>query len=52
MTCLGIFDQLLYPVQEFRWKIDTLKNGTFRICLYGSAPGIEWYLSRVLRFEI
>ena len=38
MTCLGIIDQSLYPVQEFRLKIDTLKNVTSRIGLYGSAP--------------
>ena len=38
ITCLGIFDQFSYPDQEFRLKTDTLKNGTSRICLYGSAP--------------
>ena len=32
------FYQFLYPVQEFRLKIDILKNGTSRICLYGSPP--------------
>ena len=34
------FYQFLYPVQEFRLKIDTLKNGTSCIGLYGSAPEI------------
>ena len=39
ITCSGIFDQFLYLFQEFRPKIDTLKNGTSRIGLYGSPPG-------------
>ena len=40
IACLGIFGQFLYPVQEFRLKNDTLKNGTSRIGLYGNAsPG-------------
>ena len=55
MTCLGFFYQFLYPVQEFKLKIDILKNGTFRICLYGRVPpppGIELDLLRVLRFEV
>ena len=33
-----ISDQFSYPVQEFMLKNDTLKNGTSRIGLYGSAP--------------
>ena len=40
ITCSGIFYQFLYPVQEFRLKIDTLKKGTSRIGLYGSAPRV------------
>ena len=38
MTCLGIFGKFLYLVQEFRLTSDTLKNGTSRVALYGSAP--------------
>ena len=42
ITCLGISDQFSLTVQELMLKNDTLKNGTFRIGLYGSAPpGIE-----------
>ena len=37
MTCFGISDQVSYPVQEFMLN-DTLKNGTSRVGLYGSAP--------------
>ena len=40
ITCLETFDQFLYPVQEFRLKIDILKNGTSHIGLYGSAPSL------------
>ena len=38
ITCLGIFDQFLYPIQEFTLKNDTLKNGTSHIGLHESAP--------------
>ena len=38
ITRFGISDQFSYPVQEFMLKNDTLKNGTSRIGLYGSAP--------------
>ena len=38
VTHFGISDQFSYPVQEFMLKNDTLKNGTSRIGLYGSAP--------------
>ena len=34
----GIFYQFSYNVQEFMLKNDTLKSGTSRIGLYGSAP--------------
>ena len=37
ITCFGISEQFSYPVQEFMLKNDTLKNGTSRIGLYGSA---------------
>ena len=33
MTCSGFFYKFLYPVQEFRLKIDTLRNFTSHTCL-------------------
>ena len=38
ITRFGISDQFSYPVQEFMLINDTLKNGTSRTGLYGSAP--------------
>ena len=38
LTLFGISDQFSYLVQEFMLKNDTLKSGTSRIGLYGSAP--------------
>ena len=38
MTCLGISDQFLYPVQQFVLKNDTQKNGTSRIGLLMEVP--------------
>ena len=40
VACVGIFDQFLYPVQEFKLKIDTLQNGTSRVDLNESASRV------------
>ena len=46
ITHLGILNQFLYPVQKFRLKIDTLKNGTSRMGVKGRGVGGDFHLMK------